>query len=408
MKAELCDMQLTEENALQQFESAARSPTPYPGGFVGKGIVIGGGGMKYFPCAWVCINRLRDLGCDLPIELWYLGRKEMSPSMEALVAPLGVRCVDALASSAKRPLRRVGGYQLKAYALLHSSFEEVLLLDADNVPVVDPQFLWETAEYQKSGAVFWPDYGKLAADRTIWRLTGIGYREEWEFETGQILVDKRRCWQAMELALWMNEQSKFWYRHIHGDKDTFHMAWRKLELIYAMPAMPCHSLEGTMCQHDFQGRRIFQHRNFDKWTLDDLNPRFEGFIDEQLCLAHLERLKVLWSDRPKKYFDVAQASVESARVAEDLCAQKWIYRRVGFDQRRMSFNLDGRITSGRSTHERGWNLEERHTGPVLCIHGKTGLTCLLQRKSPTLWCGRWNLGEAMPVELRGVTHGLMR
>jgi hypothetical protein len=408
MKAELCNMQLNEENALEQFESAARSLTPYPGGFSGKGIVICGGGTKYFPCAWVCINRLRDLGCDLPIELWHLGRRELSPTMEALVGPLGVRCVDGLAPSAKRPLRRVGGYQLKAYAILHSSFEEVLLLDADNVTVVDPRFLWKTDEYQKSGAVFWPDYGKLAADRPIWRLTGVPHREEWEFESGQILVDKPRCWPALKLALWMNQHSEFWYRYIHGDKDTFHMAWRKLGLHYAMPDTPCYSLSCTMCQHDFEGRRIFQHRNFDKWTLDDPNPRFDGFIDEELCLAHLERLRVLWTDRPKRDFDVTTASVQVKQIAQHLCAQQWIYSRIGFDQRPMSFSLDGRVAHGMSSHERGWNVEEWHSGPVLSIHGKGGLTCLLQRKSQTQWRGQWTIGECMAVELCSGSSDLCR
>src|SRR5256885_92491 len=83
-------MQLTEKSALKEFESAARSLTPYPDGFCGKGIVICGGGLKYFPCAWVCINRLRDFGCELPIELWYLGAREMTPTMQRLVEPLGV------------------------------------------------------------------------------------------------------------------------------------------------------------------------------------------------------------------------------------------------------------------------------------------------------------------------------
>ena len=396
-------MQLTEATALEAFETAVKSLTPYPGGFAGRGIVICGGGTKYFPCAWVCINRLRDLGCDLPIELWHLGRKEMTPTMLALMEPLGVRCVDAMVWSAERPLRRVGGFQLKAYALLHCSFEEVLLLDADNVPVVDPQFLCETREYQNSGAVFWPDYGKLGADRSIWQLTGIPHREEWEFESGQILVDKRRCWQALELALWMNQHSEFWYRHVHGDKDTFHMAWRKLEMDYAMPETSCFSLACTMCQHDFEGRRIFQHRNFDKWTLDDPNPRFEGFIDEDLCLAHLEKLRVLWSDRPKRDFVLSEAPVTLVNIARELAKRKWMYRRVGFDERVISFCLSGRIAIGNSEHERSWNIAERHTGAMLSIHGKRGLTCLLHRISDAQWCGRWNIGEGMPIQLCDVS-----
>jgi hypothetical protein len=362
--------------------------------------VICGGGIKYFTCAWVCINRLRDLGCDLPIELWHLGAREMTPNMRRLIEPLGVRCVDALVASGPPAPRPIGGYQLKAYALLHCSFEEVLLLDADNVPVVNPQFLFETRQFKQWGAIFWPDYGRLSADQPIWQLTGVEYRAEWEFESGQIVVDKRRCWRPMELALWMNQHSHFWYRHIHGDKDTFHMAWRKLGIKYAMTTTPCFSLQCTMCQHDFDGRRIFQHRNFEKWTLDDPNPRFEGFIDEEICVTHLERLRVLWADRPRRDFDRFRASPTIAELGRELCEQAWVYHRLEFDQRPLSFCLSGRIAKGASDHERSWNIEERHTAPVLAIYGKAGLTCLLRRNSTTRWCGRWNIGEGMPIELR--------
>jgi len=323
----------------------------------------------------------------------------MTPTMQRLVEPLGVRCIDALAMPRDRSMRRAGGYQLKAFASLYSSFEEVLLLDADNVPVVNPKFLFQTPQYRESHAIFWPDYGHLASDREIWRLTGITYRHEWEFESGQFLVDKRHCWPAMELAFWMNQHSEFWYRHIHGDKDTFHMAWRKLGLEYAMPQTPCYSLECTMCQHDFDGRRIFQHRNFDKWTLDDPNTRYAGFIDEDLCLAHVEHLKNLWIDRPKRDFDAAQASASVKAIAQELCQRDWLYQRVGFDQRNMSFSLDGRIAYGTSVDERGWNIEERHTGPALGIYGKSGLTCLLVQKSTTFWRGRCNTGGGVPIEL---------
>ena len=50
-------------------------------------------------------------------------------------------------------------------------------------------------------------------------------------------------------------------------------------------------LEGTMCQHDFQGRRVFQHRNMLKWRLPaGGNPRVAGFHFEQQCLAFLDEL----------------------------------------------------------------------------------------------------------------------
>src|SRR3546814_16518276 len=51
-------------------------------------------------------------------------------------------------------------------------------------------------------------------------------------------------WRALNLAWWYNDHSEFFYRHIHGDKDTFHLAWRRARTPYAMPPFPIESLEG--------------------------------------------------------------------------------------------------------------------------------------------------------------------
>ena len=47
-------------------------------------------------------------------------------------------------------------YQIKAFAILLSSFKEVLYIDADNFPVVDPSVLFDLPLYQQHGALFWP------------------------------------------------------------------------------------------------------------------------------------------------------------------------------------------------------------------------------------------------------------
>ncbi len=159
---------------------------------------------------------------------------------------------------------------MKGYAILHSSFEEVLLLDADNCPVRDPAFLFDTPEYAKYGAIFWPDFGRFAPEREVWAAAGIAFRDEPEFESGQIVVNKRRCWKALNVAMHLNEYSDWWYRLIHGDKDTFHLAWRKIGQDYAMPSRGVEAMDGTMLQFDFAGERLFQHRNLAKWKLGDL------------------------------------------------------------------------------------------------------------------------------------------
>ena len=77
------------------------------------------------------IRMLRELGCRLPIEVWYLGEQERNRAWEELVAPLDVRCVDAYEVRKQHPHARLNGFESKPYAIQWSRFAEVLYLDAD-------------------------------------------------------------------------------------------------------------------------------------------------------------------------------------------------------------------------------------------------------------------------------------
>jgi len=272
----------------------------YPGGFAGRGVVICGGGTEHFPTVWVCVRQLRRTGCTLPIQVWHLGEREMDEAMRALLAPLDVTCVDAAEVRRQHPARILKGWELKSYALRHSPFQEVLLLDADNVAVVNPEFLFDTPEFRATGAIFWPDYHHAKAASSEWRVFDVPYRDEPEFESGQIVLDKARVWRALELVRWYSDWSDFFYRHVWGDKDTFRFAWHKTGTPFALPPFPIHEIEDTMCQHDFTGRRIFQHRNTDKWSLRRENKRVAGFLFEHECLDDLALLKTLWSGKVQR------------------------------------------------------------------------------------------------------------
>lgn len=292
---------LTLQNARQAFRRFADSIPTYPGGYAGRGIVICAGGVKYFTNAWVCINMLRKIGCSLPIQIWHLGEAEMDDEMRALVRGLGVECVDALTVARRFPVRRLGGWGLKPYAILRCPFREVLFLDADNVPVVNPEFLFDTPHYRETGAIFWPDYGRFEKTQAIWDNCGLLRPEGPEFESGQIVVDKERCWKALCLALWFNENSDFYYQHLHGDKETFHLAFHQFKKSYAMVPVPIHPLAGTMCQHDFGGRRIFQHRNTDKWNLFLRNKAIDDFWFGEECRDFVRQLQSIWDGRASRY-----------------------------------------------------------------------------------------------------------
>lgn len=403
-----CEWALTPQTADRKsmhFLEQAKAP---PAGS-GRGIVVCGGGERYFACAWVLIRMLRWLGCTLPIELWYLGALELDQRMRRLVEPYGVSCIDGrrhrqlnhrLDWSQLRG-RGFGGFELKSYAVLHSGFKEVLYIDADNVPVVDPTFLFDTPEYARDGALFWPDYGRLERSRDIWAVCKVPYRDEPEFETGQLLVDKARHLAPLQLAFFYNAHSDFYYRHIYGDKDTFHLAFRRLGHRYAMPTTAIHPLDYTMCQHDFDGRRIFQHRNLAKWRLRSPNLRIHDFQFEEESLQFLAELGSRWDGRiepPAADHDLYARTCLNG-IASRLTSRLHRYHRVGYDTRLISFLPNGTIGAGAASNEAYWELVPMPGQPLLEIGSVHKPICTLNPDATGVWRGRWLDHERMPVEL---------
>jgi hypothetical protein len=275
------------------------------------------------------------------------------------------------------------------------------LLDAHHVPVVDPTFLFETPEYRVHGAIFWPDYGRLKESRQIWEICEVPYRDEPEFESGQIVVDKVRCWKALNLAMHYNEHADFYYRHIHGDKDTFHLAFHRAGHKYAMPSREIHGMDGTMCQHDFQGRRIFQHRNTDKWRLDGSNRRIGDFWCEDDCRDALRRLRECWSGRP---FGKPAIDEKERALSARLGGKCYDYRRVGYDHRVLELVADGTVGRGGAANERFWSVNRFQGRIGLSILGDGHLTCHL-REERGVWKGAWLHHERMPIELTPLALG---
>ncbi len=296
---------LAELHARQeQVARTAKASGPPP--LDGAGIVMGAGGPA-LTAAWVALAVLRDMHqCDLPIQVWHLGPDELIPAMRRLPERFGVELVDALAVRREHPMRRLGPWECKPYAALRSPFRHVILLDADNVPLIDPAPLLDTPQYAKTGAMFWPDNHMHLPDSPVWKLFDVPYREELEVESGQMVIDTARCWAALSLATHYNAWSDVSYRYVYGDKETFHFAWRRLDRPWAMPGGRPRSvyvdkatahgrkrMTAALEQRDFQGNVIFHHRTGAKWTLDGENVSTGRPDLDAACRDALAELRTL-------------------------------------------------------------------------------------------------------------------
>jgi len=300
-------------------DAAQRFP-PYPEGrHHGRGIVVCAGGLSHLANAFVCMKLVRE-HTDLPIELFHAGPSEMPAGVRHLLegdfAPIVLRDVTQpslqtdpairmwpplLDEHAHLAVRSFRGVWIKAFAILHSTFEEVFYLDADNMPIRPLEPLFESREYREAGAVFWPD---LDSTRTtsdeLFRVFGVtseALKRDVEFESGQILLDKRRCWRALLTVCLANSDVEgfraYCYRHTLGDKDTFRLAFGAARQPYHLVSHPSrgvgdlllsipvpftglrlsirHDLGSYfptgMLQHDPEGRPLFIHKTIREWQL---------------------------------------------------------------------------------------------------------------------------------------------
>ena len=117
-------------------------------------------GRVYFTNVYIAIRVLREsVHSTLPIEVMYAAENGDPPAsiiahMHATFA--NVTFID-LHGMADFPAGvRLTGYQIKPFAIMYSSFEEVLYLDSDIFPLTDPKWVFESPLYKASGALFWP------------------------------------------------------------------------------------------------------------------------------------------------------------------------------------------------------------------------------------------------------------
>jgi len=196
-----------------------------------KGIVTSAGG-SYFPVLIISLLMLRRTGSRLPVEVFLATSDEYEPQICDFVLPaLNAKCIvlsDLLMHSPHSfPFET---YQLKVFAILFSSFESLLFIDADNFPLHPPEELFNTAPFTTHNLVLWPDYWTPTISPYFPTITGLDpelLRNRPTIEAGQILVSKRHHSKTLLLVAYYNTYSEYFYNLIsqggpgEGDKDTF-------------------------------------------------------------------------------------------------------------------------------------------------------------------------------------------
>jgi alpha 1,2-mannosyltransferase len=115
-------------------------------------------------------------------------------------------------------------YHIKAASITDCPWREVIYLvslgevrkksctelqDSDSIPLADPDALFSAPSYQRLGIWATPDYWKTPSNNPMWAIMGVKCRNEWEMESGQMVIDKKRHLDVMLLVRYMMEHHDF-------------------------------------------------------------------------------------------------------------------------------------------------------------------------------------------------------
>lgn len=265
-KFELRQMRASHKSVIKNLPDV----TP-EGLYNGDGIVYVGGG-KFNWLALLSIRNLRGLGCQLPVEVLIPSLEEYEIELCALVFPsLNAKCIHLPTALFDEDLKFANkfaflGYQYKSLAIILSSFENILLLDSDNIPVQSPTNLFTQEPFISRGLIVWPDFWHRTTSPHYFKIAGSevsktrilpkyhvrtgDYIEQtnlvsmdWGMrplherfgaipnpssESGQLMISKKTHMKALLLALYYNVYGPGYYYPLfsqgtpgEGDKETF-------------------------------------------------------------------------------------------------------------------------------------------------------------------------------------------
>jgi alpha 1,2-mannosyltransferase len=255
----------------------------------GKGIVICAGGFEYGTDALILVKLLRKHGCTTGIEIWHK-TDEMCAEMANAFVQMNciVRDISAV-SSITFPNR----FAIKPLAVFHSSFQQVLLLDADNISVGNPERLFDMLS-EEQPAVFWPDHWPLDKHalcyKTLTNEQVAKLTHTMAQDSGQLLIDKKYCMKEISVCIRINVQLHSQLKRLFpepfngGDKDTWNFAWIKTNTAFTMiPHRPggVGTLDAqgqyigtTLVQFDSTHKPVFLHKMRAKWAKETLKPQW--------------------------------------------------------------------------------------------------------------------------------------
>ena len=197
-----------------------------------RGIVSTAGG-SYLPVLVISLRMLRKTGSSLPVEVFLSDDTEYEPYICDVVLPyLNAQCRMLYTVLKSGPVSsEIQKYQFKPFAMLFSSFEEILFLDADAFPLVDPNVLFTSEPFRNRSMLTWPDFWGPTVSPLYYEIASrkvppMELRQS--TESGEVIISKRTHLKTLLLCAYYNYYGPSHYYSLlsqgaagEGDKETF-------------------------------------------------------------------------------------------------------------------------------------------------------------------------------------------
>ena len=255
----------------------------------GRGLVVPAG-RQFFYFAYQTFKVLKLHGFSLPIEVFTIGDEFEPWQRDVLLTEFdNIKILD-VTEFFDNEKADIVGWAVKPFAALASSFEEIMLMDADAMFLSNPEILFQDPEYIKTGTLFFLDRTMLPnKDRTgfVTELMPRPMSEEvkntrfWnklsyhEMESGIVLLNTAIVLDGLLAVCSLNANPirEQVYKNIHGDKETFWLGFAMINKKYHFNPFRAAAV-GNLRDGNVCGKILhFDHRGLPLWWNSGLKYR---------------------------------------------------------------------------------------------------------------------------------------
>jgi hypothetical protein len=223
----------------------------------GTGIVICAGN-EQAKMTIATIDMIRSIHHSvLPVEIVYAGDKDLSPEWRRKILEIpNTKTID-ITTIFDNEYIGFDGWDMKPFAILASSFQNVLLMDSDVVFLQNPDLLFTSQTFLNYNTIFFRDRSLFTCDkatdkwfRDIMPKPPSEYSQSFrmfngksahEQESGVVLVNKKEVFVGLLATCSFNVHAlrDHTYERVFGDKETFWLGFEAVQELYRFfPHLP--------------------------------------------------------------------------------------------------------------------------------------------------------------------------